>query len=179
MKLKLLNRLRLTAFWDYRRHLKRAQQCKDTAVLCHVWPPAQADPAVRILRKMEYWFSDGGLGCLQSGVEVSSPGIASFEDFVRSREANKTHDGAQHVSTTLHSLVRRRLEQETNWATHGRIGPLKLEVWRIPGLALKLHSFGHRSRAKWCLFTCFRSPTDRGECWGWSYKTRLSVPVAF
>ena len=143
---------------------------QNAAVLCHVWPPAQADPAVRNLQKTECWFSVGGLGCLWS--------LCARRHFIR--RFHPVPGGLQNTrwgTTCLQDTPQfgqAEAIQETNWATHGRVGPL--QVWRIPGPALP--SFGKRSRAKWCLFTCFRTPTDRGECWGWSYKTRLCVPMA-
>jgi hypothetical protein len=155
------------------RHLNDSKVCpamQNTAVLCHVWLTAPAHPAVRVPRKTEYWFSDGGLDCLRS--------LCTRRHFIR--RFHPVPGGQQNTrwSTTClqdtPQFGKAVAEQETNWATHGWVGSLK--VWRIPGPALP--SFGHRCRARWCLFTCFRTPTDCGECWGWSYKTRLSVPVA-
>ncbi len=51
----------------------------------------------------------GSLTVAKAVYEASAPGVTLFEDFIRSREANKTHDEAQHVSKTRHRLVRRRL----------------------------------------------------------------------
>jgi hypothetical protein len=93
------------AFWS-------APEMQNTAVMFHVCPPAQADPTVCILWRTGYWFFDCGLDCSCS----PAPGVTPFEyfnnHFIRSREANKTYDGALHVSKTLHSLVWRRLDKK-------------------------------------------------------------------
>ena len=54
----------------------------------------------------------GSLTVAKAIYEASAPGVTLTEDSIRSREANKTHDEAQHVSKTRHSLVRRRLDKK-------------------------------------------------------------------
>jgi hypothetical protein len=117
-----LNRVCLTAFWDCRRHLEGARHMQNTlaAVPCHVWPPAQPDPAVRILRK----WNAASLTVAQAVYESPAPGVTPIEEFTRSREANKIHNGAQHVSKTS---TRNKAGQETNWATRTSWSTTSLE----------------------------------------------------
>jgi hypothetical protein len=130
--------------------------CK-TLLFCAMYDPQHQPIQPSALSEKR---NTGSLSVAKAVYGASVPGVTSFEYFIRSREANKTRDEAQHVSKTRHSFVRRWLDKKP-------IGQHTDElVWRIPGPALP--SFGHRNTARWCLFTCFRTPTDRdcGECWG-------------
>ena len=136
--------------------------CK-TQLLCAKYDPHHQPSQPSAFH--EKW-NTGPLTVAQAAYEAPAPGVTLFEDFIRSREAHRTHNGAQHVSKTLHSLGQAEAGQETNWATHWRVGPL--HVWRIPGLAST--SFGHRSRAKWRLFTCFGPKRTVGHVGGGRIK---------
>jgi hypothetical protein len=100
-----LIRLCWTFFWYCRRHLKCAQQCK-TLLFCAMYDPQHKPIQPSAFSKKR---NTGSLTVAQAVYEASAPGVTSFEDFIRFREANKTHDEAQHVSKTRHSLFRRRL----------------------------------------------------------------------
>ena len=100
-----LFRLCLTVFWYCRRHLECAQQCK-TLLFCAMYDPQHMPIQPSAISKKR---NTGSLTVAKAVYEASAPGVTLTEDFIRSREANKTHDEAQHVSKTRHSLVRRRL----------------------------------------------------------------------
>ena len=99
----------LDLFWHCRRHLECAQQCK-TLLFCAMYDPQHKPIQPSAISKKR---NAGSLSVVQAVYEASAPGVTSFEDFIRSREANKTHDEAQHVSKTRHSLVRRRLYKKS------------------------------------------------------------------
>ncbi len=100
-----LIQLCLTFFWYCRRHLECAQQCK-TLLFCAMYGPLHKPIQPSAISQKR---NTGSLTVAKAVYEASAPGVTSFEDFIRSREANKTHDEAQHVSKTRHSLVRRRI----------------------------------------------------------------------
>jgi hypothetical protein len=95
-------------FWYCRRHTKCAQQCK-TLLFCAMYDPQHKPIQPSAFSEKR---NSGSLTVAQAVEEASAPGVTSFEDFIRSREANKTHDEAQHVSKTRHSLVRRWLDKK-------------------------------------------------------------------
>ncbi len=95
----------LTFFWYCRCHLKCAKQCK-TLLFCAMYDPQHKPIQASAFSKKR---NTGSTTVAQAVYEASAPGVTSFEDFIRFREANKTHDEAQYVSKTRHSLVRRRL----------------------------------------------------------------------
>ncbi len=142
----------------------RAKHCS-SAVLCQVWPPAPAEPGLRIPRKLAYWLSDSCSGCPRS----SGARRYSLRRFHPVPGGYKTHNEAQHASKTPHQIGQAESVRDKNWATHGRANPLY--VRRIPGRASA--SFGHSSHAKWRRVACFWNEVlKRSATWAWTWTSQ-------
>ena len=105
---------------------------QNTVVLCHGWPSAQDDPVVCILRKTEYWFSDGGLGSLRLSTKPLRQ--ASLYSKISSGPGRLTKHTMEYTMSPRHSTVwwlagggwtRNRLgNTQMNWSTKSLDNPL-------------------------------------------------------
>ncbi len=104
------SRVLLPAFWDcslFCRHVMWSVPgaCK-TQLFCAMYDTQHMQSQLSTFFEKQ---NTGSLTVNQAVYKVPAPGVTRLEDFIRSWEANKTNIWEQHVSKTLHSLVRRRL----------------------------------------------------------------------
>ncbi len=121
---------------------KCAQKCK-TQLFCAMYDTQHKPIQPSAFSEKQ---NTGSLTVAWAVYQASAPGVTPFQDFIRSREANKTQDWAQHVSKTLHTspqFGQAEAGKETNWVTHGRIGPLNnnniMIMTRIPTKETRRH----------------------------------------
>jgi hypothetical protein len=95
-----VSRVCLTAFWDYMHHLQCTITCK-TERFCAKYDSHRQPSQPSAFRAK---WNTGSLTVAQDAYEAPGPGVMPFEDFIQSRESNKTHNTEQHDSKTLHSF---------------------------------------------------------------------------